>query len=155
MPDVSKIDADGRLLPLLERDVMISAEAIRERIAAVLSGQLTLYDFEDWIVASSWNGMHRLEIDARQLVGAIELRLFEYSAEHIDAADLIAELQALILYGCPVQPFQNTFISVIQPDASPFVTVTSVSEWPDYQFRIDAPQTSPRTQAGSARTVVL
>ena len=51
---------------------MLSADSVRAHIAALLNGQLSLDDFEDWIVSSSWNVLQHVDAEARQLVGAIE-----------------------------------------------------------------------------------
>lgn len=129
---------------------MLSADSVRAHIAALLNGQVSLDDFEDWIVASSWNVLQNVDPDVRQLVGAIELRLAEHSSDHLDEADLLNELQALLLYGCAVQPIQSVFISI---NPSEPVTLTEADR-PDYQFNFRKPQTSPTTHTGSAKTVV-
>jgi hypothetical protein len=75
---------------------MITESQIRERLFAYLIRAITLNDFEDWLVAHSWN-MHLDSDDAAQsLVGAIELRLAEYSDDHLDDAALERELKGLI-----------------------------------------------------------
>lgn len=75
---------------------MITESQIRERLFSYLTRNITLNDFEDWLVAQSWN-MHLDSDDAaQQLVGAIELRLAEYSDHHLNDASLERELAGLI-----------------------------------------------------------
>ncbi|MDO8434966.1 MAG: hypothetical protein Q7S58_21415 [Candidatus Binatus sp.] len=75
---------------------MITESQIRERLLAYLVRDITLNDFEDWLVSQSWD-MHLDSDDAAQsLVGAIELRLAEYSDDHLDDDALERELKGLI-----------------------------------------------------------
>ena len=75
---------------------MITESQIRERLFAYLIRDITLNDFEDWLVSQSWN-MHLDSDDAaQQLVGAIELRLAEYSDDHLNDTALERELTGLL-----------------------------------------------------------
>ena len=75
---------------------MITESQIRERLFAYLIRDITLNDFEDWLVSQSWN-MHLDSDDAaQQLVGAIELRLAEYSDDHLNDTALERELAGLL-----------------------------------------------------------
>jgi hypothetical protein len=75
---------------------MITESQIREQLFYYLTRRISLNDFEDWLVSHSWN-MHRDSDDAaRSLVGAIELRLAEYSDDHLDDDALERELKGLI-----------------------------------------------------------
>lgn len=75
---------------------MITESQIRERLFAYLIRASTLNAFEDWLVSQSWN-MHLDSDDAAQsLVGAIELRLAEYSDDDLDDDALERELKGLI-----------------------------------------------------------
>ena len=132
---------------------MLSAESIREQINALLSGSISLDDFEDQIVASTWNALKDADPIVRKLVGAIELRLGEYSSGHLDDDDLFTELQALGLHGCVQSPVQAVFISIAAADPT-VVTLTNSGDGPDYRFRLEKSQTSPMTRTGSARTIV-
>lgn len=133
--------------------VMLSADSIRAHIAALVNGQLSLDDFEDWIISSSWNVLQGADPEVRQLVAAIELRLAEHSSEHLDEADLLSELQALLLYGCPLQPIQSVFMSIGNPSD---LTTMTVADRPDFQFPAMSrqPLTSPTTRTASAKTIV-
>jgi hypothetical protein len=75
---------------------MITETQIRDQLFSYLIRQITLNDFEDWLVQQSWN-MHQDSDDAAQrLVGAIELRLAEYSDDHLTDDALERELKGLI-----------------------------------------------------------
>jgi hypothetical protein len=75
---------------------MISEAQIQDRLFQYLARQITLNDFEDWLARESWN-MHLDSDEAAQaLVGAIELRLAEYSADHLTDDALERELKGLL-----------------------------------------------------------
>jgi hypothetical protein len=74
---------------------MITVPQIRERLSHYLTRQITLNEFEDWLVAQSWNMHQDSDEEAQRLVGAIELRLAEYSNNHLSDAALRRELRGL------------------------------------------------------------
>lgn len=75
---------------------MITESQIRDKLFDYLTREITLNDFEDWLVFQSWN-MHQDSDDAAQrLVGAIELRLAEYSNDHLSDDALERELKGLL-----------------------------------------------------------
>lgn len=74
---------------------MLSVEAVRDHLRLFLSGVEPLDDFEDWLVAASWNLHRQADLDLKRLVGAVELRLAEYSADHLDLEALKHEFQML------------------------------------------------------------
>ncbi|HUA31957.1 MAG TPA: hypothetical protein VMA09_00005, partial [Candidatus Binataceae bacterium] len=75
---------------------MITVSEIRARLCDYLNRQITLNEFEDWLVIRSWN-MHQDSTEsARRLVGAIELRLSEYSDDHLTDDGLEREFKGLI-----------------------------------------------------------
>jgi hypothetical protein len=95
---------------------MITESQIRNRLFAYLTREITLNEFEDWLVAQSWN-MHRdSDQKARALAGAIELRLAEYTADHLTDDGLDRELKGLfaesqaVRFGDapPTEPIVNT-----------------------------------------------
>src|SRR5437879_2851449 len=75
---------------------MISQSEIREKLNALISKNLGFSEFEDWLAARSWN-MH-LDSDsaAQSLAGAVELRLAEYSSDHLSWEQMIDEFRALL-----------------------------------------------------------
>ena len=90
---------------------MVSESEIRDRLAVQLRGDLSLDDFEDWLVSQSWN-MHQWASQADQrLAFAIELRLAEHDAGHLSDEDLARELRQLLQI----------------PPAQPIITVSSAS----------------------------
>lgn len=71
---------------------MIADYEIRRMLARYLSKSISLDQLEDWLVQRSWD-MHLDSSGAAQaLASAIELRLAEYSSEHLDESQLRAEL---------------------------------------------------------------
>jgi hypothetical protein len=74
---------------------MIDVGSIREQLFRYLAREITLNDFEDWIVGKSWNMHQDSPDDAQRLVGAIELRFGEYSDGHLTDEGLERELVGL------------------------------------------------------------
>ena len=58
---------------------------------------MSLDDFEDWFVASSWNAHQHADLEVQRLIGAIELALAEYSNDHRTEAEVRALLQSFVL----------------------------------------------------------
>jgi len=72
---------------------MIYASQVRDQLAKYLDDQVSLDDFEDWLVQNSWN-MHRdSDQQARDLVAQIELALSEHSSGHLDVDELRTKLR--------------------------------------------------------------
>lgn len=71
---------------------MIQPSEVRQKLRAFLSRQLSLDDFEDWLVAQSWNMHIDSSAEARDLVSSIELALSEHSNGHLDASELRTKL---------------------------------------------------------------
>jgi hypothetical protein len=71
---------------------MIAELEIRKRLIEFLSNPDSLDDFEDWLVSNSWNMHADSSEEAQKLVSEIELRLAEYSDDHIDFDTLRREL---------------------------------------------------------------
>jgi hypothetical protein len=76
---------------------MISESELRRRIAALISGDESLDDFEDWFTLASWNAHQDSSPEARRLVGWVELRLAEYSSGHLSITELLSEMEALVI----------------------------------------------------------
>ena len=72
---------------------MITVQAINERLAELLDGSVPLGEFEDWIVAKSWNMHVSSDATAQRFVGAIEVRLAEFHQDHLSEDELLEELR--------------------------------------------------------------
>ena len=84
---------------------MIIESQIRFWLARVITREVSLDAFEDWFVAQSWNMHEDSEEDAQRLVGAVELRLAEYSSGHLNEAELLEELRPYAsIYVNPAAP---------------------------------------------------
>ena len=87
---------------------MIADYQIRQWLARYLHKEVSLDQFEDWIVQQSWNMHLDSELSAQNLASAIELRLAEYSSGHLDENQLRSELLPFITsYNAVVYVGQN------------------------------------------------
>ncbi len=75
---------------------MIAESQIREKLGRFLSGEMSLDQFEDWLVQRSWNMHQHSDESAQKLASAIELRLAEHSSGHLDGAALRDELRPFV-----------------------------------------------------------
>lgn len=75
---------------------MITQAQIVRQIECLLAGNISLDDFEDWLVRSSWNMHLDSPSEAQELVWRIELNLAEHSSGHLDETELRAELKDLV-----------------------------------------------------------
>jgi len=71
---------------------MIAEYQIRQWLARYLHDEVSLDQFEDWLVQRSWNMHQDSEQSAQKLASAIELRLAEHSSGHLDDNELRLEL---------------------------------------------------------------
>ena len=98
---------------------MIDVAKIREQLFRYLTREITLNDFEDWLILGSWS-MHQDSSDeAQRLVGAIELRLAEYSDGHLTDEALDRELGGLIA------PSAMIFVGDARPTKPSWTTRTT------------------------------
>jgi len=67
---------------------MIQEFEIREKISEFLQYQISLGEFENWLVEHSWNMHLDSPYAAQELVSFIELVLSEYSNGHINTDEL-------------------------------------------------------------------
>ena len=75
---------------------MITQSQIFRQIESLLANKISLGDFEDWLVRSSWNMHLDSGSEDRELVWKIELNLAEHSSGHLDETDLLAQLRGLV-----------------------------------------------------------
>lgn len=92
---------------------MCSEADLRQRIARVVSGEVSLDDFEDWFVGASWNQHRHAGAGLQRLIGLVELYLAEHSHGHCSDQQLRAVLHALVV---PSQPASNTSQAEVQWD---------------------------------------
>lgn len=67
---------------------MISELEVKENLASLLTNELSLEDFDRWLVEKSWNMHLDSAVEAQELVGSIELSLAEYSNGHLSWEEL-------------------------------------------------------------------
>lgn len=80
----------------------MSEAELRQRLAGFVGGDESLEDFDDWFSLASWNAHKDSSPGALRLVGAVELRLAEYSNGHLSYDELLHELELLAI-SQPVQ----------------------------------------------------
>ncbi len=94
---------------------MIAELEIRKELVRFLTNEISLDDFEDWLVSKSWNMHLDSSAAAQSLASEIELCFSEFSSGHMNMAELRDELT----------PYA-TQISVSVPlNKEPVVTVAS------------------------------
>ena len=133
---------------------MLSIDAIKNQIHALLAGEIAHDDFEDWLAAQSWNIHQSGFPDVDRFVGAVELRLAEYSASHLNDGELRHELLMLALHGCDEPVGQMVVFST---GLQSVVSVSS-SSVPDHKNPIERVIIGVRgalnsTRSSSGRTV--
>jgi hypothetical protein len=73
---------------------------IRDRIAAYLLGELTLDEFQHWLIPRAWEASpgnaDLREPNALELLGDLELRLAEYTNGHLDESELQEALRTAL-----------------------------------------------------------
>jgi hypothetical protein len=89
---------------------------IREQAERLLAGTMSLEDFQDWFLPYSWNIHKSGDFDAQQLAYAIDLKLSEFSGEHISEGQFLDALKAIL--EMPIAQPEST-VSV-QPDTVEF-----------------------------------
>jgi hypothetical protein len=74
---------------------MASVQEVREELTKFLAHAQTLDALNEWLGRNTWN-IHRESSLVRDLVGAIELRLAEFSNGHCNQEELREYLAALL-----------------------------------------------------------
>lgn len=113
-------------------------------------------DLEDWLASASWNMHKHVAADVQKFVGAIELRLAEFSSGHLDDEGLRDELQMLVVHGCPEPLFQvQMFLGPQNPVDVATSTTGDLMEGfaRSYRLPLDAPSTFAVTRSASGLTV--
>ena len=71
---------------------MLEVNDIRKNLANYLAKKISLSEFEDWFVQNSWDSQKTGNLELRELVHTIELRLSEFSSGHLTEQELREEL---------------------------------------------------------------
>lgn len=72
---------------------MISVNQIREQLVSYLANELPFSQFEDWLLAQSWNMHQHSSSEAQLLVHEIKSPIYEYLDGYIDENSLRARLR--------------------------------------------------------------
>ena len=122
---------------------MIAEHQIRQKLAKYLHHEMSLDQFEDWLVERSWN-MHRDSDAAAQIfASAIELRLAEHSSGHLDEKQLREELRPFVTTYNAVVSFGQPAAAMPSSDAhysSPSPRVFVVRQGEIFQQLVDTPR---------------
>ena len=79
---------------------------LREKVRAVVLRGISIDEFEDWLVAHSWDMHQWAAPEIQRLVSYLELRLAEHSSEHLSADELLHEFALrLAQLDAPLKPF--------------------------------------------------
>jgi hypothetical protein len=89
---------------------MTSVQEVRRELAKFLAHTQTLDGLNESLSRSTWN-IHREDASVRDLVGAIELRLAEFSDSQCDENELREHLTALL----PNREVTISFDQALQP----------------------------------------
>jgi hypothetical protein len=81
----------------VEENLMISQVEIYSKLNSLISHDLSLPDFEDWLVEKSWNMHKNSDPAAVKLVSAIELRLAEWSSGHLSEESMRKEFLSMLV----------------------------------------------------------
>lgn len=93
---------------------MIGENQIREKIGRYLSHEISLDNFEDWIVERSWNMHMDSGQPAQKLVSAVELRLAEYASEHLSESELRDELRQFVSNFVSYLSFDDNALAILE-----------------------------------------
>ena len=110
---------------------MIAEHQIRERLARYLRNEISLDQFEDWLVQRSWDMHLDSDAAAQKLASAIELRFAEHSSGHLDEVELRDELRSFantlvtqLHFGAPaagvIEEPPNNVIANVRPQVVAF-----------------------------------
>lgn len=78
---------------------------LREKVRAAVLREISIDDFEDWLVSNSWNMHQWAPPEVQRLVSYLELRLAEWSSEHLSDEALLGEFAVrLARLDAPVRP---------------------------------------------------
>lgn len=105
---------------------MIHEREVRSKIAAVLRNEISLVDFERWIMSNSWNMHKDSSASAVNLASEIHLLLAERDDSQIDDRAFLRELALLLNNIVVAQPVDA---SVAQRQYFAVPTVASSVPW--------------------------
>ena len=75
---------------------MIQQEDLREQIASVVNGDVSLAFFERWLGEQSWNMFNEDAPEVIGLIAAVNLRVSEFHDRIIDKSEFQNELLSLL-----------------------------------------------------------
>jgi hypothetical protein len=111
---------------------MIQEREIRERLASLLFGKLSLAAFGEWLASESWNMFaDNSSNDAISLVAAINIRIDAYDERALSRADLERELLGLLNDAVISVQFDENLEAVLRPVPAANAAWFFASPFPD------------------------
>lgn len=104
---------------------MITESEIRQQLFALLEQRISQAQFEDWLVAHSWNMHKDSTVAAQDLVATVELALAEFSSDHLSSTELLTKLWAALSQVST--GFRVNADGTLSP-RRPFLTASSVGQ---------------------------
>jgi hypothetical protein len=74
---------------------MVSASEIREQVAIMLFGEISLEQFEDWFVPATWDAHKAHDPESESLTDEIEMYLSEYTGGRLSPEQLRSGLAGI------------------------------------------------------------
>jgi hypothetical protein len=100
-------------------DAPVTALTLRERLADLLEGNLSLEDFDEWFALNTWED-NNVSPDARHLASRIQLVLAEFTSGHWtwpevqDELTRLAQRMEVVWGGAPIRTTGVTVSEVIR-----------------------------------------
>jgi hypothetical protein len=101
---------------------MIQQQDLREQIASLLNGDVSLAAFERWLGSRSWNMFNEDSPDVVRMIAATNLRVSELHDRIIDDREFLNELRSLLNYPVVIDahdvPAEMSLLSKIKTEIS-------------------------------------
>jgi hypothetical protein len=75
---------------------MVSASEIRDQVAKLLFGEISLQEFEDWFVPATWDAHKAGDAEAENLTDEIDMSLSEYTSRQLSPEQLRSGLAGAV-----------------------------------------------------------
>ncbi len=108
---------------------MVNVAQIRDELIKYLAHQQTLDDFNDWLLANTWDVPPNDPSGVRRVFGLIELAVAEHSAGHLSTDSLHQQLISLL---------GNYEVQFRVAGSTPQISTTSSASTPHLEFEAEA-----------------
>lgn len=121
---------------------MFSLQALSEKLEAYRSGDLNLYQFENWFRSNSWGWYSKPGDVVSDAIARVEGLLTSYDLEEIDEPELQQELAVATR---PFAPFEKSYVAAVRSALEPTLVrflVQAISMAADRVWRTSSPERS-------------